>query len=145
MHCCGRAATLTEFFTHVLIGSRSVSLPAHACQDLPPASHSGCGAGGLAGLQAGRGLPQRRSSPPAVLICRGLPPPHCLKLPKRHVRMSESRWEDKTRHTAARVATIILCFSLVGKDESIKGEIPPALVLKYPSISIMLLLSCLVF
>lgn len=51
--CCSFAATVTKFLTHVLIGSQSVSLPAHACQDLPPASHSGCGAGGLAGLQAG--------------------------------------------------------------------------------------------
>lgn len=31
--------------------SASVSPPAQACQDLPPASHSGLGAGGLAGRQ----------------------------------------------------------------------------------------------
>lgn len=55
--------------SHVLIGSQSVSFPAHACQDLPPASHSVCGAGGLAGRQTGPTLPLHWSSAAAVLIC----------------------------------------------------------------------------
>lgn len=39
-------------FTLVLIESQPVSPPACACLDLPPASHSGLGAGGLAEHQA---------------------------------------------------------------------------------------------
>lgn len=44
----------SDHFTLFLIGSQPVSPPVHACQDLPPASHSSLGAGGLAGRQADR-------------------------------------------------------------------------------------------
>lgn len=65
-------------------------------------------------------------------LSRGSPPLHCLKLLKQHVRKSESQFQDKTEARLQRVADVVR-FSLVSKDESVKGEIsPPRLVLKYP-------------
>lgn len=52
--CCKLLFFSSAHFTLFLIGSQPVSPPARACPDLPPASHSGLGAGGLAGRQADR-------------------------------------------------------------------------------------------
>lgn len=155
MHCCRKSSLRqqslsSEFSTNPLIGS-SVRLPPCPCMPRPPT----CLPFRLRSRWSGRawGWPcappspapsQRRPSPPAVLICLELPPSHCWRLLKQPVRMSQCPSEDKTTHTAARVAAAVLCVSFLGQDESIRGEIPPVLVLNSPSISIMLSLSCLV-
>lgn len=62
-------------FTLFLIGSHSVSPPVHACPDLPPASHSDLGAGGLAGVRLVGWLESSSSlfSTAASLFCSSLP------------------------------------------------------------------------
>lgn len=146
MHCCGCAATITEFFTRVF-NWKLVRLPPCPCVPRPPT----CLPFRLRSRWSGRpsGWPPWFASAPVLSASR----PDLSRAPAAALLgIAEASRQDvrvsvggQNRHTAARVATIILRFSLVGKDESVKGEIPPALVLKYPSISIMLLLSCLVF
>lgn len=74
-----------------LIGSQPVSPPARACPDLPPASHSGLGAGGLAGRQADRSPAPLCSLQRASLLCLELPQLDCLKLLMQHLRNTGSQ------------------------------------------------------
>lgn len=64
----------SDHFAVFLIGSQLVPPPAHASQDLPPDSHSGLRAGGLARRQADRSLTLHGSLERRVHIVEGS---HC--------------------------------------------------------------------